>query len=162
MVEREYNREAAVAYAQKWALSRNPAYADFEEMGGDCSNFISQCLYAGAGIMNYAPTYGWFYRSLNDRAPAWTSVRYLHRFLTTNKGVGPHGHEVSPEEMLLGDIIQMQIDQDDFQHTAMVTEKKNGFLYVSAHTYDALNRRLSSYAYKKIRFIHIDGVRKWN
>ena len=28
-----YNREKAVAYAQKWAYSRNPTFADFEEMG---------------------------------------------------------------------------------------------------------------------------------
>ena len=29
--------------------SRNPAYLDFHGLGGDCTNFVSQCLYAGAG-----------------------------------------------------------------------------------------------------------------
>jgi hypothetical protein len=33
----EYNREATVAYAREWALTRNPAYYDFEEIGGDCT-----------------------------------------------------------------------------------------------------------------------------
>ncbi|MGL5314596.1 MAG: amidase domain-containing protein, partial [Peptostreptococcaceae bacterium] len=37
-----YDRDAAVAYAQKWALGRNPAYKDYEPWGGDCTNFISQ------------------------------------------------------------------------------------------------------------------------
>lgn len=46
-----YNRRAAVAYAHKWAYSRNPAFYDFSEIGGDCTNFASQCLYAGTGIM---------------------------------------------------------------------------------------------------------------
>jgi hypothetical protein len=32
-----YNRIAAVDYAHEWAFRRNPAYADFSEMGGDCS-----------------------------------------------------------------------------------------------------------------------------
>ena len=44
-----YDEAAAVAYARRWALLRNPAYLDFHGMGGDCTNFVSQCLYAGAG-----------------------------------------------------------------------------------------------------------------
>ena len=40
-----YNRRAAVAYAHKWAYSRNPAFYDFSEIGGDCTNFASQCRY---------------------------------------------------------------------------------------------------------------------
>ena len=41
----EYNREAAVSYARRWALGRNPAYMDYELWGGDCTNFISQCFH---------------------------------------------------------------------------------------------------------------------
>ena len=29
----EYNREAAVSYARRWALGRNPAYMDYELLG---------------------------------------------------------------------------------------------------------------------------------
>ena len=69
-----YDRQAAVRYASRWAYGRNPAYADFDALGGDCTNFASQCLYAGAGVMDFTPTFGWYYRSLRDRAPAWTGV----------------------------------------------------------------------------------------
>ncbi|MBR4879641.1 MAG: amidase domain-containing protein, partial [Clostridia bacterium] len=55
-----YNRLAAVRYARKWALSRNPMYYNFDETGGDCTNFASQCIYAGAGVMNFGPLYGWY------------------------------------------------------------------------------------------------------
>lgn len=48
-----YNRGKAVAYALEWAMSRNPAYLDFEELGGDCTNFASQCLLAGRGRDEY-------------------------------------------------------------------------------------------------------------
>ena len=50
-----YNREKAVSYAEKWAFSRNPRYMSFDGIGGDCTSFVSQCLYAGSGVMNYTP-----------------------------------------------------------------------------------------------------------
>lgn len=48
MNTKSYKRNLAVAYAKKWALSRNPKYYNFDPVGGDCTNFISQCLYAGS------------------------------------------------------------------------------------------------------------------
>jgi hypothetical protein len=42
-----YNPSQAYAYAEKWAYSRNPAYADYSDVGGDCANFVSQCIMAG-------------------------------------------------------------------------------------------------------------------
>ena len=68
MIFMEYNRANAVAYAKKWAYGRNPKYYDFSDLGGDCTNFASQCIYAGSGVMNYTPTYGWYYISVNNSA----------------------------------------------------------------------------------------------
>ena len=50
-----YDRNAAVAYAKEWALGRNPAYYNFDGIGGDCTNFASQSIFAGAKVMNYTP-----------------------------------------------------------------------------------------------------------
>ena len=61
LIDTPYDRDAAVAYARRWALSRNPLYYDFEDIGGDCTNFASQCLFAGAGVMNFTPVTGWYY-----------------------------------------------------------------------------------------------------
>ena len=69
-----YDRDAAVAYAHRWAYGRNPNYYDYENIGGDCTNFASQCIYAGCGVMNYTPTFGWYYFDANRKAPAWTGV----------------------------------------------------------------------------------------
>ncbi len=38
---REYDRIAARNYAVRWALSRNPEYYDFNDIGGDCTNVDS-------------------------------------------------------------------------------------------------------------------------
>ncbi len=155
-----YNRAAAVAYARRWALGRNPAYYDFEEIGGDCTNFASQCIYAGAGVMNYTPETGWYYISVNDRAAAWTGVEYLYNFLINNRSVGPYGHRVSQQEIQPGDIVQLGRRDGSFYHTPVILSVRPQIL-VAAHTYDALDRPLSSYNYDQVRFIHIDGVRTW-
>ena len=42
-----YNAAAAVKYARNWWNRRNPNYDDFSYSGGDCANFVSQCLIAG-------------------------------------------------------------------------------------------------------------------
>ena len=42
-----YDPGQALAYAEKWALSRNPAVHDYSLEGGDCCHFASQCLAAG-------------------------------------------------------------------------------------------------------------------
>lgn len=44
---RPYDRLEAVIYAHRWAYGRNPAFYDYEEIGGDCTNYASQCIYAG-------------------------------------------------------------------------------------------------------------------
>ena len=81
----EYDRKAVVAYARRWAFARNPQYYNFDRLGGDCTNFASQCLFAGCGVMNFTPTFGWFYLDLQNRAPAWTGVEYFYQFLMNHQ-----------------------------------------------------------------------------
>ena len=42
-----YDPNKAVEYAKNWAYKRNPKYHDYSNEGGDCANFVSQCLIAG-------------------------------------------------------------------------------------------------------------------
>ncbi len=155
-----YDRDAAVAYARRWALGRNPAYYDFQNLGGDCTNFASQCIYAGAGVMNYTPVTGWFYRSASDRTASWAGVRYLYEFLVNNRSVGPYARVVSREEAEPGDIVQLGRSDGTFYHTPVIIAVEPEIL-IAAHTYDALDRPLSSYTYAAARFLHIEGVRGW-
>ena len=159
-----YNREKAVAYARKWALSRNPRFYNFAGIGGDCTNFASQCVYAGAGVMNFKPLYGWYYNALSDRAPAWSSVKYFHRFLTLNKEAGPYAEEVPLEKILPGDLIQLATWMEDYHHTLVVTETGEipnyDNILICTHSYDSLDRPLNTYDTKQIRCIQITGVRQ--
>lgn len=160
-----YDRSAAVAYTHRWAYGFNPRYYNFTNIGGDCTNFASQCIYAGCGIMNYTETFGWYYLDINHRAPAWTGVIYLYQFLTRNQEAGPFAREVSPREVMPGDICQLVIDQENFHHSpVIVSVGRPGNLdeiLVAAHTYPADNKPLSGYDFQKVRFLHIEGFRRW-
>lgn len=158
MILLPYLRNEAVLYAREWALGRNPAYYDFEHIGGDCTNFASQCVLAGARVMNYTPVMGWYYRTLADRAAAWSGVEYLYNFLVNNLAQGPYGHVVPAEEAMPGDLVQLGGRDGHFYHCPVITAVSPGIL-VAAHSFDALDRRLSSYSFDVARFLHIDGVR---
>ncbi len=170
---REYDRERAVAYARRWAFDRNPLFYDFTGGGGNCTNFVSQCLLAGTCQMNFAATFGWYYISPDERAAAWTGVEFLYNFLINNAqtdeeedgetgigvGLGPFAREVTAGELLPGDVIQLGRSEGDFYHTLLVSgANRRGYL-VAAHSDDAFDRPLSTYDYRRIRFLHIEGYR---
>ena len=154
-----YNRDAAKNYAKKWAYSRNPKYYAFDKIGGDCTNFISQCIYAGSKVMNYTPINGWYYIDSTKRSPSWTSVEYLYNFLVNNEGVGPFATQTSPNLIEIGDIIQLG-NTEKFYHSLLVVGKNQKNIYVAAHDFNAYMKNLNTYIYQKVRFLHIEGVRK--
>ena len=159
-----YDRGAAVAYARRWALSRNPRYYNYDGIGGDCTNFTSQCLLAGGGVMNYKHTYGWYYIGASNHSPSWTGVEFLYNFLTRRTGVGPVGRETGPAYVRPGDISQFAGTSARFSHTQVITSVGDppGFnnILVCTHTFNSLDRPLSTYNFVKIRFIRIEGVRR--
>lgn len=158
-----YNRRAAVQYAHRWAFDRNPQYYDYEELGGDCTNFASQCLYAGTGIMNFTPTFGWYYINSNDKAPAWTGVPYFFNFMTRpERSQGPFGLLSNLSMLLPGDFVQLRLSKEVFSHTPIIVEIAGPptleNILIAAHSYDADYRPLSTYDFQEIRFIHILGA----
>ena len=155
-----YDRAAAVAYAERWALLRNPAYLNFDGLGGDCTNFVSQCLFAGCGVMNWMPTTGWYYVSGNNRTASWTGVVFLYDFLISNRSAGPYAREVSRGELQPGDVVQLGHPGRRYTHAALVVAARAGELYVAAHTDDAWMRPLSDYRQQNRRYLRIEGARR--
>ena len=157
-----YNREAAVAYAHRWAYGRNPKFADFQDMGGDCTNFASQVILAGGAVMNFTPVMGWYYLSLNQRAPAWTGVVFLYRFLVNNRGPGPFATESPLSKAEPGDILQLSYDGQRYNHSPVVVSATGGVrgIRLAAHSADTDNRPLSDFPYRTYRLLHIEGIRR--
>ena len=166
LIELPYQRERAVEYALRWALSRNPLFPDFAGIGGDCTNFVSQAVLAGTCVMNDTLDFGWYYFSPENRAPAWTGVQFFYDFITgapdfaaENGGEGPFGAEIDTTALQVGDVVQLANNAGVYYHTLMVTGFDGDEILVSAHTNDARNRPLSTYNYAAVRYLQIQGTR---
>ena len=164
LIDIPYNRDRAVEYARRWALSRNPLFLDFTGRGGDCTSFVSQSIFAGFGVMNYTPTFGWYYVTSEDRAPAWAGVDEFFNFITgvpqflsANGGIGPRGSNVTDGRVIeRGDVIQLANDSGEFYHSLFISELTDNDILVCAHSDDALDRPISSYNFATLRVIHIE------
>ncbi|MBQ7377521.1 MAG: amidase domain-containing protein [Clostridia bacterium] len=159
MIEKIYDRTRAYEYARTWAFSRNPLFTDFTGIGGNCTNFVSQAIFAGGCVMNFTPVFGWYYRSSDDRTASWTGVEYLYNFLVGNLGEGPYARQVAAGDLQIGDVIQLGRENDGYYHTLLVVGFENNSYLVAAQSDDAFLRPLSTYDYDFARFLHIEGIR---
>lgn len=164
-----YNRAKAVEYALNYALSPNPAFRYFSltyNAGGDCTNFISQCLLAGGAEMIYDKNPWWYNHSnisssLDDSwSLSWSIAHSLYWNIRKNTVENTEGikAQVMPSaDMLdLGDIIFYQNDENRIFHSTIVTDYNNGSPLVCQHTYDLKNvSYIKPYRVKEMHFMHI-------
>ncbi|MCM3739616.1 amidase domain-containing protein [Oceanobacillus luteolus] len=135
-----YDRREAVRYAERWWNSYNPAFRVFDD---DCTNYISQCLYAGGAPMRGAPQRdrGWWYQG-NNWSYSW-SVAHSLRWYLSGSTVGLRGRELeNPQDLMLGDVICYDFEGDGrWDHNTIVVNKDfYGMPLVNAHTNNSRNR----------------------
>ena len=151
------NRMAAVAYANQFCGDAtgcgngqryNPHYYDYNPRGGDCTNFISQVLFAGGIPMNRY----WKYDHETDRGSgAWITapglVRFLrasghatlvaygsYAFVTRRTAKFPQG---AIETLRPGDVINYQKGGNPITHSAVVVGYDiKGVPLIDTHTAD--------------------------
>ena len=155
-----FDRKKEIQYAYEWWNKRNPQFYNFDEIGGDCTNFVSQCLYFGGIMMTNNTNFGWYYKNLSMRAYSWTGVEEFYNFAINNKSnFGPRCKLVTISEIEIGDIVQMLQIGDRFHHNMIITKIDGkptiNSIYITCHTNDAKDKRLSDYNYQKIRFLKI-------
>ena len=141
----QYNRLKAVQYAERWWNTYNPAFIKFEN---NCTNYISQCLYAGGAPTRGYPNRGtgWWLQNKNY-SYSWAVAHSLRLYLPNSKS-GLRAREVSsPDQLLLGDVICYDFEGDGrYNHNTMVTAKDAyGMPLVNANTY---NSRMRYWAYE--------------
>lgn len=167
-----YNREMAVNYAKTWALGRNPTYQDYEQWGGDCTNFISQCIKAGKipfdntgnDIMKK-----WYWYSDSKRTPSWTAAEAFYKYIIGNNNentdsFGVYARMANYNELELGDLVQLVYGGKAY-HNMIITEVilDGDYLIdylICQHTYDLLDYPLSLKEGEK-RYIKILGYYSW-
>lgn len=164
-----YNNLAAVAYAKKYALTPNKNYNFFNffsnGVGGDCTNFLSQCLYAGSAQMVYSPT-PWYYKHIMNPpyykcSLSWSVAHSLYWFLKNNAQIrapGPKGHETkNPNNINLGDLIFFEDLQHRIFHGTIVTNfTLDGQPLLSQHSSNGLDIPIKPHYYNlKIHYLNI-------
>jgi hypothetical protein len=153
-VNNSYNRSAAKSYAYTYRsyATKNTTYKSMywqDGYWGDCTNFVSQILYAGAPKMSP----NWKYdkkgtTTTNDDTwtNSWSVVGSLGTFLTTNTGVGPYGAEVLGSTLSSGDVILLSSDGGSYYfHAVAAYQYVNGVLTIVGHDTDRFNYSIVNY-----------------
>lgn len=162
-----YRREEAAAYAERWWNAPNPAYEAFEV---NCTNYVSQCIFAGGAPMNYTGKResGWWYKGRPSGQElwsySWAVANGLQHYLRQPRAYGLRAEAVeSPRDLMLGDVICYDWDGNgQFQHNTIVTAfTPDGMPLVNANTVSSRRRYWDyrdSYAWTeqtRYRFYHI-------
>lgn len=161
-----YNRSLVAAYADQWWNQPNPQYLNFHV---NCTNYVSQCLFAGGAPMNYTERRdrGWWYQGMINRQERWSyswAVSHsLESFIRTNRSGLTARLVESPGELTVGDVIFYDWDGNGrFGHSTIVTAADaSGMPLVNANTNNSYRRYWDyrdSYAWTeqtRYRFYHI-------
>jgi hypothetical protein len=156
---KRYDREKAVAYADKYAgiawgagndHRYNRKYKDYHYVGGDCTNFASQVLgdkEEGGGLPMQG---GWYYRYRQGGSTAWVQTDAFKNFLLWSgygkmiaRGFLPdllkptsRHPEGALAELEPGDLIGYEAHGDVDHFSIVVGQDSNGYPLVDSHTGD--------------------------
>ena len=86
-------------------------------------------------------------------------MEYFYNFIVNNAGVGPFGRESGPDEMEIGDVIQLGREGEGYYHSLLAVGFEGEDILVATQTDDVFLRPLSTYTYDFARYIKILGVR---
>jgi hypothetical protein len=165
-----YQRERAVKYALKYALEPNTNFRFLggqRDGGGDCSNFISQCLTAGGASMIYGTAAPWWYKGKGLKTDTWSyswtvahSLYWCLKVRENKKLTGLSAIEVYDMDLLeLGDIIQYENPKGRIYHSTIITdftiEKGAKTPLISQHSFNAVNISYLKPAASKMHFMKI-------
>ncbi|MDD5369933.1 MAG: amidase domain-containing protein [Anaerolineaceae bacterium] len=181
-----YDRTLAVNYADSYWDSTGPHYRR-DPSGNDCTNFVSQSIYAGqsksppdtdgmgspsSDPISWEYGHNWYYRfdsgssstPLNQSASyAWINVGGQNNFIQTGYTTGPFGYETNICTIRDGDVIQYKVN-GYWSHEGMLVQiigpctSLSNFL-IDAHTSDRYHYPLSYWSSFELNYLVIDGWR---
>jgi hypothetical protein len=178
-----YDGAAAAAYADTYWQSYNPAWPSFARKGGDCTNFVSQALYAGGIAMRTSPLYSgdaaWY--MVQSKGKRWSyslpwinaqdqSIFALQHLPGVTQVADYHGlapGQVVADDATQGDIVLYDWNSDGvYDHEAIIVASSDGTSWdlVDAHTNDryhaywTLAQYNTSWATTHIVVLHIPAT----
>lgn len=172
-VDHPYQREIAAEYAYKHVGIRSDRWYDYSNMGGNCMNFISQCLYISGIPMDLegSARWKWYGAAFDESASmkgctrSWINVDHFYQYVSSNRGHGLVA-DVNADYYSgqIGDLIMMG-SPSDWDHIVMITslvknEAGETIDYlISSNTTDVRDFPVSAYPSARRTLIRILG---WN
>ena len=122
-----YNPSAAVSYAKQYCSNYNPKYPNYRNLGGDCANFVSQCLIAGGMNFNGCQNV--------KKSGVIAGVTSLKNCLEKK---GWHVSSTKPASFKAG----YPMVKPNLSHAIIATQVSGNTVYYSGHTNDVCNQKL--------------------
>ena len=125
-----YDGEAAASYGASFVGQRNADWWDYSRQGGNCQNFVSQCLYAGGIPMDVrgGAVWKWYGEAVNDLeedrgcSASWINVDSFYQYVQENEGYGLAARtDGSYWEGDVGDVILMG-PAHDLNHSVLISK----------------------------------------
>jgi len=155
-VSNPYNRDKAKAYIDKYCLNKNDDYYDYSDEGGNCQNYVSQCINAGGIEMDYSDS-EWYYNYPLEYSSSWTSTYWFYEYITENENDGIVA--ISDNNLYygqIGDVIQVGYD-DEYRHSTIISDIVDGHILINSNSVDLTNYPIDAYVYPLKRLIIILG-----
>ena len=139
-----YNVSSAIAYADKYCINYNSAYNSYKGRGGDCANFVSQCLFNGG----FPQDSTWYKHSV-----AWINVmkqiahfKKYGSFMNANNG-----------NILTGNPIYFDWNGDGtYDHATICVGRNNsGVPILDSHTKDLYHATWNNWSFQKAATIQL-------
>jgi len=158
-----YDRRAAAAYADEWALRSNPRY--WSSPDSDCANFVSQCLAAGGLRPLDDPGREWHANGTEFPTIAWVNCGAQKRAISA--GAATHTRYIArssgalPRAWAAGDVVYLGNTVEgrpEWQHMIICVGKKGGEWVYDSHTTAYLREPLEVWYpehFSLIRYCHI-------
>lgn len=159
-----YNASAAIAYARKYATS--PNRTDYPYFSSDCTNFVSQCVFAGGMRMYGAPkqighestTDKWYCDLFSEWHGNYEYVDYGYSTSWSVAGdfyaywrnqCASSGSAYSSSSVLArttaGSVIHLvSLETGKIYHSIILTRKSGGTATYCAHSFDRLDKDFST------------------
>ena len=169
-LNKTYDYNLSVAYANTFYTNYNPNYPDWNEYGGDCANFISQCLRAGGkkyeGIPGKSDSSSFKYWFSKGNKTDTSMVSSTHRWANAfrlywqnNSSSYKRFKRLFLDAYIYGDIGDVVSLIDDstglVYHTLLIIDNiqdEQDFI-IAAHDEDTNSTRLSQKLYEDTSFI---------
>lgn len=182
---RKYDRAAVKKYVKKWCKSHNPSFNNLGNV--DCTNFVSQCLYAGGFPMNFdwkSAENNKYMKKLKSNkyytTSEWSNANSLCDYIFTNMPrckafTIKKGKDLDDVYKYLqaGDLIFFSTDRGKpkvpFNHAAIIYSVHKGKIKYAQHSPDVYRELYSRInnppkEWKKswyIRIYHVGSYAEW-